>query len=153
MCGIAGSGKTTFSKELEKFNFISLSIDEGIWTSHGKYGFDFPESQYQLLQFQAEDKLFIKFVELLDEKRNTVVDFSFWQKEKRKTYKKIIEKFGGKHFLIFMNPSIQTIKDRLKIRNQKLEANAAFPITEELIDNYFKSFEIPTNESEIVINN
>lgn len=31
MCGVAGSGKTTFSLELEKVGFVRLSIDEEIW--------------------------------------------------------------------------------------------------------------------------
>lgn len=31
MCGVAGSGKTTFSKKLEKEGFVRLSIDEEIW--------------------------------------------------------------------------------------------------------------------------
>lgn len=30
MCGVAGSGKTTFSQQLEKEGFIRLSIDEEI---------------------------------------------------------------------------------------------------------------------------
>ncbi|MDF2036483.1 AAA family ATPase [Cytobacillus oceanisediminis] len=42
MCGVAGSGKTTFSKKLEKEGFVRLSIDEEIWAVNGRYGIDFP---------------------------------------------------------------------------------------------------------------
>ncbi|WP_255398301.1 AAA family ATPase [Salirhabdus sp. Marseille-P4669] len=38
MCGVAGSGKTTFSQQLEKEGFIRLSIDEEIWATKGRYG-------------------------------------------------------------------------------------------------------------------
>ncbi len=42
MCGIAGSGKTTFSQRLEEQGFIRLSIDEEVWNTHGRYGIDYP---------------------------------------------------------------------------------------------------------------
>lgn len=32
MCGIAGSGKSTFSQHLEKYGFVRLSIDEEVWS-------------------------------------------------------------------------------------------------------------------------
>ena len=42
MCGVAGSGKTTFSQLLEKEGFVRLSIDEEIWATNGRWGIDFP---------------------------------------------------------------------------------------------------------------
>ncbi|WP_346775363.1 AAA family ATPase [Bacillus sp. RO2] len=42
MCGVAGSGKTTFSQQLEKEGFVRLSIDEEIWATNGRYGIDSP---------------------------------------------------------------------------------------------------------------
>ena len=32
MCGIAGSGKTTLSQNLEKHGYVRLSIDEEVWS-------------------------------------------------------------------------------------------------------------------------
>ncbi|MBN8210007.1 AAA family ATPase [Bacillus sp. NTK071] len=37
MCGIAGSGKTTFSQVLEQEGFVRLSVDEEIWATHGRF--------------------------------------------------------------------------------------------------------------------
>ncbi|WP_224773312.1 AAA family ATPase [Metabacillus idriensis] len=42
MCGVAGSGKTTFAQQLEKKGFVRLSIDEEIWSSKGHYFIDYP---------------------------------------------------------------------------------------------------------------
>lgn len=42
MCGVAGSGKTTFSQQLETRGFTRISIDEVIWRSAGRYGLDYP---------------------------------------------------------------------------------------------------------------
>lgn len=39
MCGIAGSGKTTFSKNIaETLGYTRLSIDEEVWSVNGRYG-------------------------------------------------------------------------------------------------------------------
>lgn len=35
MCGVCGSGKTTYSKQKEKEGYIRLSIDEEMWKSYG----------------------------------------------------------------------------------------------------------------------
>ncbi|MGB2992314.1 MAG: AAA family ATPase, partial [Paenisporosarcina sp.] len=37
MCGVAGSGKTTFSQLLETEGFVRLSIDEEIWATNGRW--------------------------------------------------------------------------------------------------------------------
>jgi len=155
MCGLAGEGKTTFAKKLEDYNFIRLSIDEEIWKRYGVFGKDYTEEEYVELQSLAEKMLIAKFQRLLESKQNIVVDFSFWQKKKRYFYKQIIEKYNGKWFLIYMNTPIKVIKDRLKIRNKRVEANAAFPISDLKLTNYIKSFQIPIQENhyEIVQDN
>jgi septin family protein len=46
MCGVAGSGKTTYAQQLEKEGFVRLSIDEEIWKVNGRYGIDYPAEKY-----------------------------------------------------------------------------------------------------------
>ena len=46
MCGLAGSGKTTFSKRLEARGFDRLSIDETVWRRFGRHGLDYPAEAY-----------------------------------------------------------------------------------------------------------
>lgn len=57
MCGVAGSGKTTFAKKLEKEGFARLSIDEDIWATHGRFGVDYPEQNYEFYKEESEIKL------------------------------------------------------------------------------------------------
>ncbi|WP_082341648.1 AAA family ATPase [Paenibacillus solani] len=57
MCGVAGSGKTTFAQRLERLGFVRLSIDEEIWTTNGRYGIDYPIEIYEQLKVEAELKL------------------------------------------------------------------------------------------------
>jgi adenylate kinase family enzyme len=100
MFGLSGSGKTTFSKRLERFDFQRLSVDEEIWNKFGKFGIDYKKEEYKELQIVANRELYIRFLELLKCNQNIVVDFSFWQKENRGNYKQIVEDNTGKWFLV-----------------------------------------------------
>ena len=100
MFGLSGSGKTTFSKRLERFDFQRLSVDEEIWNKFGKFGIDYKKEEYKELQIVANRELYIRFLELLKCNQNIVVDFSFWQKENRDNYKQIVEDNTGKWFLV-----------------------------------------------------
>ena len=67
--------------------FVRLSIDEEIWATNGRYGIDYPVEIYEQLKVEAELKLRNELVNLLIEKRNVVIDFSFWQRKRRNEYK------------------------------------------------------------------
>ena len=40
MCGVCGSGKTTYAKKKEQEGYIRLSIDEEMWKLYGRKGID-----------------------------------------------------------------------------------------------------------------
>ncbi|RSD28654.1 AAA family ATPase [Mesobacillus subterraneus] len=152
MCGVAGSGKTTFSQELEKEGFERLSIDEEIWATHGRYGIDFPMDKIEEYKIDAERKVQNSLIKLIASKQHVVIDFSFWSRATRNQYKKMIEDSGGKWILVYIKTHPDELRERLKLRNKRLDANA-FPVTEELLTAYLKGFEIPNGEGEIVIEN
>lgn len=152
MCGVAGSGKTTFSQQLEKNGFVRLSIDEEIWATHGRYGIDFPMEKMEKYKEEAESKLRNDLLKLIHDKQQVVIDFSFWDRARRNRYKQLIEKSGGKWKLIYIKVSPDELSERLKIRNKRFDANA-FPITEELLASYLIGFEIPKGEGEMVVEN
>ena len=87
MCGVCGSGKTTYSKAREKEGYIRLSIDEEMWNQFGRKGIDFPDEQYEDLSEKAESSLREKLLTLMKEGQNAVIDFSFWEKENRILYR------------------------------------------------------------------
>ena len=151
MCGVAGSGKTTFAQQLEKEGFVRLSIDEEIWATNGRFGIDFPVEKYEEYKLDAERKLRNQLVKLIQNKQQVVVDFSFWQRSRREKYKQLIEEAGGKWKLIYLKVQPNDLRKRLKIRSQRFDANAAFTITEEILTSYLNGFEVPKGEGEIVI--
>ena len=55
MCGICGSGKTTYAKQKEKEGYVRLSIDEEMWKIYGRKGIDYPNEQYEKLSEIVEN--------------------------------------------------------------------------------------------------
>lgn len=151
MCGVAGSGKTTFALKLEQEGFVRLSIDEDIWSTHGRYGIDYPEEAYESYKEQSERKLRKELGELLAGKRHVVVDFSFWQRRRRDEYKQLIEQHGGQWVLVHLKVEPDELRRRLRIRSERFDANAAFTITEEILTRFLGGFETPAGEGEWVI--
>ncbi|MDQ0060845.1 YfiT family bacillithiol transferase [Paenibacillus harenae] len=151
MCGVAGSGKTTFAQKLEKSGFVRLSIDEHIWATKGRYGIDYPIEMYEQLKLESEQKLRNQMVSLIKEKQRVVVDFSFWQRQRRNEYKKLIEVAGGEWELVYLKVPPDELRERLRIRSERFDANAAFTITEQLLTSFLNGFETPSGEGEIVI--
>lgn len=151
MCGVAGSGKTTFAQKLEQEGFVRLSIDEDIWSTQGRYGIDYPEEAYESLKEQSERKLRNELKELLAAKRHVVVDFSFWQQRRRDEYKQLIEQHGGQWVLVYLKVEPEELRRRLLIRSERFDANAAFTITEDILTRFLDGFETPSGEGEWII--
>ncbi len=152
LCGVAGSGKTTFSQLLEKKGFVRLSIDEEIWATNGRWGIDFPMDKFEEYRKEAERKLRNRLIKLIHDKQQVVIDFSFWDRVRRNQYKKLIEDSGGNWKLIYIKVHPDDLRERLKLRNKLFDANS-FPISEELLTSYLNGFEIPKGEGEIVLKN
>ncbi|WP_047982570.1 AAA family ATPase [Ornithinibacillus contaminans] len=151
MCGIAGSGKTTFAQQLEKEGFVRLSIDEEVWATNGRYGIDYPVEKYREYSDEAHVRLRKRLVKLIHDKKQVVVDSSFWQRKERDDFKQLIERAGGKWMLLYLKVHPDELRKRLNIRSQRFDANAAFPITEEILTSFLNSFEPPKGEREVVI--
>ena len=151
MCGVCGSGKTTYAKKKEKEGYIRLSIDEEMWRLYGRKGIDYSDSQYDELSEKVEATLRQKMLGLIKDGKNVVLDFSFWNKEKRDYYKKTIVDAGGSVELVYLKASIETLRRRLRQRNLSLHANSPFVITDEILKHHYNGFQEPHGEGEIIL--
>ncbi|WP_173074474.1 AAA family ATPase [Phytohabitans rumicis] len=151
MCGIAGSGKTTYAKDLETKGFVRLSIDEEIWHRFGRYGIDYGPDEYEQHTEVAREAMRERLLSLLAEGRDVVVDSSFWQRSRRQEYKQLIEQAGGRWRLVYLQVDPALLRARLYERAERFDANAAFPITDGLLARYLDSFEPPYGEGEEAI--
>ena len=131
--------------------FILLSIDEDIWKHKGRFGIDYPAEHYEQYKTESEMRLRYELINLINEKKDVVVDFSFWQQSRRNEYKRLIEEGGGRWELIYLKVQPHVIRERLRIRSERFDANAAFPVTEEILTSFLEGFEIPRGEGELVI--
>jgi len=151
MCGVAGSGKTTYAKRLEAQGYVRLSIDEELWSRFGRYGVDYDPNAYPRLSALAESTLRERLVSLIADSRDVVVDFSFWQRAARDEWKALVEDAGGRWSLVYLKVDPHELRRRLRKRTQRVDANAAFPITKDLLQAYLRSFEEPHGEDEQVV--
>ncbi|WP_300283011.1 AAA family ATPase [Peptacetobacter sp.] len=151
MCGVSGSGKTTYAKQKEKEGFIRLSIDEEMWNKYGQRGVDYPYSEYDELSEKVELSLQNRLLELISKNKNIVLDFSFWNRDDRNFYKKIITESGAKVKLIYLKANKDLLKKRLAKRNLNLNANSPFIISDKILNDYFDGFQEPIDEGETVI--
>lgn len=150
MCGVCGSGKTTFAKKKEKEGFIRISIDEEMWKLYGARGIDYPNDNYEELSSIVGSKLQNDIVNYIKEDKNLVIDFSFWSKSNRKYYKNFLEELGADIQLIYLKVDKETLKKRIESRNKNHDANSQF-IDEKTFEMYYNGFEDPKDEGEVVI--
>ncbi|WP_409296496.1 AAA family ATPase [Peribacillus sp. SCS-26] len=151
MCGTAGSGKTTLSKKLEMEGFTRFSIDEEVWVNFGRYGIDYPAEEYRANLDKAHIILFEKMLKQIKAGGDIVVDSSFWRRSERNRYKQAVEDAGGISQIIYLKVEQDVLYERVRIRNSRFDANAAFPITREVLTSFINSFEVPAGEGELVI--
>jgi predicted kinase len=151
MCGMAGSGKTTFSQRLEAKGFTRLSIDEEVWQRFGRYGVDYPPGDYRSLLDIAHAHQRDQLTELMTRKVPTVIDSAFWNRADRDEHKALVEQGGCRWQLIYLKTPIEVIRWRLQGRNQRFDANAAFQITEDILARYSAAFEEPIDEGAIAV--
>ncbi len=151
MCGVCGSGKTTYAKQKEKDGYVRLSIDEEMWKTYGRKGIEYPDSRYEELSEKVEAMLRERLIRFVKDGKNVVIDFSFWSRENRDFYRTIIEKAGGTAKLVYMKASKETLRKRLQKRNMLLNANSPFIITNEILEHHYNNFEEPQGEGEIIL--
>lgn len=118
---------------------------------NGRYGIDYPIEKYRDYLNEAHIRLRNKIVQCVQDKKQVVIDSSFWSRPERSEYKQLIENAGGQWALIYLKVHPDELRRRLKARSVRFDANAAFTITEELLTTFLNGFEEPRDEGGIVI--
>lgn len=83
---------------------------------------------------------------------NIVLDRSFYAKEDRDYFKTLIEKRGGRWVLVYLKAPKDVLWQRICARRQeRVNADSALEISEDLLNRFFEGFEVPVGEGEIVV--
>ena len=103
LCGVTGSGETTFAQQLGTEGNARLSA-------------------------AAEDILRQRLVSLIRQGCEGLLDFSFWQRATRDRYKRLVEATCRTWRLLHLNVDPAVLGQRLHDRDKRFDANASFPI-------------------------
>jgi predicted kinase len=150
LCGMAGSGKTTFARGLEREGAVRLSIDEHVFESHGRHGIDYPEHEYPTHHEAALAELDRELADLLVAGRSVVLDYGFWSHDSRDRYKAMAEAHGATWRLLYFKGDPAVLKERLENRSTRGDANALV-VEERHFQEFMSRFDPPDSEDEEVI--
>lgn len=151
MCGLPGAGKTTYAMELVRRGYVRLSIDEVVWQRLGQRdaGLVLEAEAFDQLKEEVRREQRQELVELMLAGRDVVVDYSFWSRAARDSYKALIESRGCRWELVHLKADRTTLERRLEVRNGKEGANSV-TVDETLFNRYLANFEEPSGEGERV---
>lgn len=156
-CGISGSGKSTLARNICSSypNFVRLSIDNYVYLHHGVYDVDYPASTYSELQEEAEKELKAQFSNLLEARKDVVLDMSFWSKEFRDEWRHLVEKGGHGEYrvvLVVFRGSEEVLWERIGRRKREIDGKGeGMTIDRETLKIYFEGFEWPEGEDEVFV--
>lgn len=150
MCGVCGSGKTTYAKKKNRKDISDFPLTKKCGNFMGERELIIRKKNMKIVRAggSCASK---KLLSLIQQGKDVVIDFSFWSKENRNFYKELIRKAGAETELVYMKASKELLQKRLYKRNQVLNANSPFVITDEILEHHYHAFQEPWGEGEKVI--
>ena len=143
VCGMAGSGKTTLSKKLERqYAAMRLSPDEWIETLL-KNKTD--RSEMDRLRPRVHDLQWDLAMRLLRTGVNVVWEQGFWHAEERLAYLEAAKETGSSVVLHYLDVPIDEIKRRIMVRNENLPGGS-FLVDPAEIDLWMTWFQPPDDD-------
>ncbi len=144
LCGLPGSGKTTYAAKLEKEGVMRLTLDEELFKLFGR---ELPEGTYPEFEQKTKAALTDRLVNYLKGGKSVVLDWGFWKKEERDRITNLIRAQGGEPKLLYFKGILSELSNR--VRGRDLTKNHV--ISHEMMEEFGKSFEEPQAEGEIIM--
>ena len=148
ICGFIGAGKTTFAKKLEeKTGAVRITKDE--WSIRF-IGNDptidgYAEWDTKIIELSRD----VAF-QLAEKGIDVIMDEGFWEKDTRAEMKRRIEAIGAKEVLYYLDTPIETIRERVVIRNNNL-TKESFKISREMLDTYLMDWQPPGEDEDYIL--
>ncbi len=146
--GFVGVGKTTFSKSLERETGAKrFTHDEWMIERHG----DNPQGDFDALYAEVEKDIWALAEAALKNGRDVILDFGFWKRAERDTYKKRGADLGATVTLYNLICADETSRARTLKRTAAKEDGALF-IDENALDEFRARFEpVASDEHAVTI--
>ena len=139
MCGPSGAGKSTYAQRLASEGFVRLSFDVEIW----RRGISTMPPPSDVAD-EVEADLRARLLELVAAGADVVLDFSFWSRQMRDDYRRLLEPTGVVPETVYLATDRETTLSRIRARRGSHSDD--FVLTEEVVTQYFDHFEPPTPE-------
>jgi predicted kinase len=107
MCGPSGSGKTIHARRLEAEGMTRLSFDVEMWR-RGITSVPLPPET----RAEIESDLRVRLLELVAAGVDVVLDFSFWSRQMRDEWRRVLEPVGVVPETIFVSTDRATVLQR-----------------------------------------
>ena len=114
-----------------------LSFDEEMWR-RGISTVPLPAD----VRDEIEAGLRARLLELVAAGRDVVLDFSFWSRQMRDDYRRLLEPTGVVPETVYLATDRETVLRRM--RNRRGSHSDDYVLTDELVAEYFDHFEPPT---------
>jgi predicted kinase len=137
MCGPSGAGKTTYAKRLENGGMTRLSFDVEMWRRDISTAVLRPEDRTDI-EATLKERLLI----VVAEGRDVVLDFSFWSRQMREEWRRLLRPTGVIPETIYLATARDTVLQRMRERGGTHSDDYA--LDEQTVARYFDHFEPPT---------
>ncbi len=137
VCGVAGAGKSTLARELERDGYVLLSFDEAAWDA-GHREHPVPQDVADAVHAELTERL----LSLVAQGRDVVVDTSFWSRASRDRYRAALAPTGVVPVVWFLDVPRDVVLARLARRRGAGPDDVLVP--PDLAERYLDGFERPT---------
>lgn len=144
MCGISGSGKTHFARQLEKAGYIRVSTDALIWEQVGPRLFNLPKDEQRRLFSECREKVSDQLVSLLKEGKKVVVDATHCRRAARDDMRRICTEADIAPVFIYCEATEEELWRRLSQR--KGDGPDDLIVTRKELSDYWAGFERPRED-------
>lgn len=146
LCGLPGSGKTTYARQLEERGTFRLASDDWMVPLYGQHMprdvFDERLSVIRQLQWNLA-------AQLLQVGVNVVLDEGFWKRTEREQYRAQARALGAEVQLIYFDVPAEELRRRLADRNRNLPPGT-FQIDDAALDLFITKFEVPAPDESAI---
>lgn len=149
LCGVSGSGKTWFARQLEAQGYIRLSADWYLWDIYGPEftSWPFPKQRQAFIEASAAiEKLLAKSIA---EGKKVVVDSTLCKRIKRDSLRRVCAGAGVAPLFVWLDVPLSVLKERLAERSGSGPDDQI--VSPEQVENFFRGFERPEADETDVI--